>query len=60
MSWAAMPEVGIGNQVHKVKKGNAVFIPAGVPHWYKNDGDEDFRFLCLVPNQPDKLEMVKD
>ena len=53
-------EVGIGGQVHRVKKGDAVFIPAGVPHWYRNDGDEDFRFLCLVPNQPDKLEMVKD
>jgi quercetin dioxygenase-like cupin family protein len=53
-------EIGIGDQVHRVKKGDVVFIPAGVPHWYNNVGDEDFVFLCLVPNQPDKLEMVKD
>jgi quercetin dioxygenase-like cupin family protein len=52
-------EVGIGDQVYKVKKGDAVFIPAGVPHWYRAEGDQSFRFLCLVPNQPDKIEMVK-
>jgi quercetin dioxygenase-like cupin family protein len=53
-------EVGIGDQVHRVKRGDAVFIAAGVPHWYRVDGDEPFQFLCLVPNQPDKLEMIKD
>ncbi len=52
-------EVGIGDRVHKVKKGDAVFIPAGVPHWYRAEGDQSFRFLCLVPNQPDKIEMVR-
>ena len=53
-------EVGIGEQVHKVKTGDVVFIPAGVPHWYKADGDEAFRFLCLVPNRQDTIEFVKD
>jgi quercetin dioxygenase-like cupin family protein len=52
-------EVGIGNQVHQVKQGDAVLIPAGVPHWYRATGDEPFRFLCLVPNQPDRIEMVE-
>lgn len=51
-------EVGIGDRVYEVKAGDVVFIPAGVPHWYKNDGDEAFRFLCLVPNQPDTIEFV--
>ncbi|MBN2297913.1 MAG: cupin domain-containing protein [Deltaproteobacteria bacterium] len=53
-------EVGIGPEVYRVKKGDVVFIPAGVPHWYKNEGDEAFRFLCLVPNQPDTIEMIGD
>jgi quercetin dioxygenase-like cupin family protein len=53
-------EVGIGGKVYRVKAGDVVFIPAGVPHWYKNEGDEAFRFLCLVPNQPDTIEMIKD
>jgi len=53
-------QVGIGDQVYEVKKDDVLFIPAGVPHWYKTDGDEAFRFLCLVPNQPDKLEIIED
>lgn len=53
-------EVGIGDEVHEVKKGDVVFIPAGVPHWYKNEGDETFQFLCLVPNQQDKIEIIED
>ena len=53
-------QIGIGEKVHEVKQGDVVFIPAGVPHWYKIDGDEAFRFLCIVPNQPDKIEIVKD
>jgi quercetin dioxygenase-like cupin family protein len=35
-----------------------VFIPAGTPHWYEVVGDERFEFLCVVPNLPDRMEMV--
>jgi quercetin dioxygenase-like cupin family protein len=52
--------VGIGGKEYSVKEGDAVFIPAGVVHWYQNDGNEPFKFLCLVPNQPDQLEFIKD
>lgn len=51
-------EVGIGGEVHQVKKGDVVYIPAGLPHWYTTLGDEPFQFLCLVPNQPDTIELV--
>ncbi|NPA27313.1 MAG: cupin domain-containing protein [Chloroflexi bacterium] len=50
--------IGIGEQTFRVQPGDVVFIPAGVPHWYKNVGDEDFVFLCLVPNQPDEVVIV--
>ena len=53
-------EVGILDKVHEVKEGDFLFIPAGVPHWYKTKGDEAFRFLCLVPNKPDTIEMIKE
>jgi quercetin dioxygenase-like cupin family protein len=46
-------EVGIGEEIFKVLKGDVVFIPAQVPHWYKNPGDTPFEFLCLVPNKAD-------
>jgi quercetin dioxygenase-like cupin family protein len=50
--------IGIDGEVIEVEAGNVVFIPAGVPHWYENTGDEPFEFLCLVPNKPDKIEIV--
>lgn len=46
-------EIGIAGEVFTVQPGDVVFIPAQVPHWYKNIGDIPFEFLCLVPNQPD-------
>lgn len=35
-----------------------VFIPEGVPHWYQNIGEEDFVFLCIVPNKEDVIEIL--
>jgi len=51
-------KVGIGNKVYKVKKGDVVFIPENIPHWYSAEGDEPFEFLCLVPNMPDTIEIL--
>jgi len=50
--------VGIGDQVHEVSAGDVVFIPAGMPHWYQAQEGEPFEFLCVVPNLPDKTELV--
>jgi quercetin dioxygenase-like cupin family protein len=50
--------VGIGDQVHEVRAGDVVFIPAGTPHWYQAHAGEPFEFLCAVPNLPDKTELV--
>lgn len=41
------------------KKDDRLFIPAGVAHSYEVVGDEDYEFLCLVPNKEDKIEIVK-
>jgi len=53
-------DVSLGGEVRRVSAGDVVFIPAGVPHWYRTVGEEEFRFLCLVPNQTDTIELVKD
>lgn len=50
--------MGIGDKVVEVTVGNVVFIPAGVPHWYKAHGEEPFEFLCVVPNLPDEIEIL--
>lgn len=54
-------KVIIGGEVHHVKTGDVVYIPAGVPHNYTADqGDEPFEFICVVPNGPDTIELVDD
>ena len=52
-------KVGIGEVVYEVKRGDVVFIPKGIPHWYKAEGDEPFEFLCVVPNVPDHIEILE-
>jgi quercetin dioxygenase-like cupin family protein len=50
--------IGIGDETHTVTADDVVFIPAGVPHWYRAEGDEPFEFLCVVPNRDDHIEIV--
>jgi quercetin dioxygenase-like cupin family protein len=52
--------VGIGDQVFEVKQNDVVFIPAGVPHWYEAQGSEPFEFLCVVPNLPDRIQVLSE
>ena len=56
---AGKATVGIGDEIHEVKKGDAVFIPEGIPHWYKADETEGFEFLCVVPNKEDVISIVE-
>jgi quercetin dioxygenase-like cupin family protein len=51
-------KIGIGGNEFEVRAGDAIFIPKGAPHWYKNTGEENFEFLCLIPNQPDEMKLV--
>ena len=50
--------IGIGEEVFEVQKGDIVFIPAELPHWYTNSGEEPFEFLCLVPNKQDSTTIL--
>jgi quercetin dioxygenase-like cupin family protein len=51
-------QIGIGNETYTVETGQAIYIPAGIPHWYQNNGEDDFLFLCLVPNKQDQIEIL--
>jgi quercetin dioxygenase-like cupin family protein len=53
-------KIGIGDKEYEVKSGDIVFIPAGMPHWYEAVGEEEFQFLCLVPNQADKIVILEE
>ncbi len=50
--------VGLGDEEYEVSAGDSLFIPAGVVHWYRNEGDEPGAFLCAVPNGDDAIDLV--
>jgi len=54
---AGRARVTVGERVHEVAAGHALFIPAGVPHSYQVV-EAPFEFLCIVPNAPDRIELV--
>ncbi|WP_123623848.1 cupin domain-containing protein [Halorubrum sp. CSM-61] len=51
--------VGIGEEEHVVGPGDALLIPAGVEHWYRNESEEPGAFVCAVPNGDDEIELVE-
>ena len=50
--------VRIGDDVHEVSAGNVLYMPAGVPHDYQVI-EAPFEFLCMVPNAPDRIEILE-
>lgn len=51
-------KVVIGDEVKIASKGDVIFIPAGIPHSYEVEGEEDYEFLCLVPNKEDEIKIL--
>jgi quercetin dioxygenase-like cupin family protein len=49
--------VGVGGEVHEVGPDDVLYIPAGTPHFYEVV-EGPFEFLCMVPNAPDKIEIL--
>jgi quercetin dioxygenase-like cupin family protein len=54
---AGRARITVGDTVHEVEAGHTLYIPAGVPHSYEVL-EAPFEFLCVVPNAPDKIELV--
>lgn len=52
--------VGLGEEVHPVRPGDVLLIPARTPHWYRAEGDEPFEFLCMVPNREDQIRVLDE
>jgi len=52
--------VGIDEEEHTVGPGDAVHIPAGTVHWYRNESDEPGAFICAVPAGDDSIELVEE
>jgi quercetin dioxygenase-like cupin family protein len=43
---------------YTVSAGDAIHIPAGAVHWYRNEGDAEGAFLCAVPTGDDEIRLV--
>lgn len=49
--------IRIADAVHEVSADDVLYIPAGCPHSYEVT-EGPFEFLCMVPNAPDRVELV--
>lgn len=45
--------ISLDGRETEVTRGDSIFIPAGVRHWYENRGTDPVHFLCVVPNTTD-------
>ena len=55
---AGRGRVTVAGEVHEVAAGDVLYIPAGAPHSYQVV-EAPFEFLCMVPNAPDRLEVLE-
>lgn len=55
---AGRGRVTVGDEVHEVTAGDVLYIPAGAAHSYEVVA-APFEFLCMVPNAPDRLEILE-
>ncbi|MDZ7850014.1 MAG: cupin domain-containing protein [Halodesulfurarchaeum sp.] len=44
---------------YEVEPGDSLLIPAGSVHWYRNTGDAEAAFICVVPNGEDEIELAE-
>ena len=47
-------EVQLGEAVHEIGTGDAVYVPPHEPHQFRNPGAEPFGFLCVVDAERDR------
>ncbi len=46
-------EVQIGDISYDLQAGSFVLVPPGETHQFRNTGQEDLVFLCIIPNPED-------
>lgn len=51
--------VGIEGEEKTVSAGDSIFIPGGTVHWYRNEGDRQVAFICMVPNGDDEIQLIE-
>ncbi len=44
-------QLKIGDEVHELSAKDFAFVPPNTHHQFSNPYDEDFEFICIVPNR---------
>jgi quercetin dioxygenase-like cupin family protein len=51
-------KVVVGDEVYHAKKGDFIYIPAGVNHHYETCYGVGYEFLCMITTKQDKIQML--
>jgi len=41
----------IGDETHELTEGDFAFVPPSIDHQFRNPYDEEFEFICIVPER---------
>jgi quercetin dioxygenase-like cupin family protein len=41
----------LSGETHHLKAGDYAFVPPNMMHQFRNTGDQDFEFICVVPQR---------
>jgi len=41
----------LGGETHHLKTGDYAFVPPNTMHQFRNTGEKDFEFICVVPQR---------
>ena len=41
--------LGWPGEERKIEADMVIYVPPNISHWYKNTGDEDLTFICIIP-----------
>ena len=51
-------KVVVGEDVYHAKKGDFIYIPAGINHYYEACYDKEYEFLCMINTKEDCIKML--
>ena len=51
-------KVVVGDESYHAKKGDFIYIPAGVAHYYEACYAKDYEFLCMITTKSDSIEFL--
>ncbi len=51
-------KVVVGDEIYHAKKGDFIYIPAGINHYYEACYSKGYEFLCMINTREDSIQMI--